>query len=130
MTDANQLHRHLRLFDATTIVVGSMIGSGIFIALSIMAAVYRLRFKQPQHPRPYRCWGYPVTPALYLAICLAFLVYVVQGDPPATTIGLLLVLTGIPFYVTWKNRRQVDLNGSGAGACGPPRPRSDGPVPA
>ena len=37
MTDAQQLHRHLRLFDATTLVVGSMIGSAIFFALSIMA---------------------------------------------------------------------------------------------
>ena len=37
MTEAPQFHRHLRLFDATTIVVGSMIGSGIFIGLSIMA---------------------------------------------------------------------------------------------
>ena len=37
MTELPQLHRHLRLFDATTIVVGSMIGSGIFIGLSIMA---------------------------------------------------------------------------------------------
>ena len=63
---------------------------------------YRLRFKQPDVSRPYRCWGYPVTPALYLAICLAFLVYVVQGDPLATMFGLLLVLTGIPFYVMWK----------------------------
>ena len=37
MSHPHQLQRHLRLFDATTIVVGSMIGSGIFIGLSIMA---------------------------------------------------------------------------------------------
>ena len=37
MTDSPQLHRHLRLFDATMLVVGSMIGSGIFFGLSIMA---------------------------------------------------------------------------------------------
>ncbi len=67
-----------------------------------VAAVCRLRFKQPDLPRPYRCWGYPVTPALYLTICLAFLVYVVQGDPLATMVGLLLVVTGIPFYLMWK----------------------------
>ena len=67
-----------------------------------VAAVCRLRFKQPDLPRPYRCWGYPVTPALYLTICLAFLVDVVQGDPLATMVGLLLVVTGIPFYLMWK----------------------------
>ncbi len=35
LTDPHQFHRHLRLFDATTLVVGSMIGSAIFFALSI-----------------------------------------------------------------------------------------------
>ncbi len=79
----------------------STFASVLFGGLTV-AAVYRLRFKQPDLPRPYRCWGYPVTPALYLTICLAFLVYVVQGDPLATMVGLLLVVTGIPFYLMWK----------------------------
>ena len=82
----------------------STFASVLFGGLTV-AAVYRLRFKQPDRSRPYRCRGYPVTPALYLAICLAFLVYVVQGDPKATMIGLLLVLSGIPFYFMWKAKR-------------------------
>ena len=61
--------------------------------------------KQPDRPRPYRCWGYPLTPALYLVICVAFLIYVVLGDPQATLSGLLLVLTGIPFYWIWRRSR-------------------------
>jgi APA family basic amino acid/polyamine antiporter len=76
--------------------------ASVFFGGLTVAAVYRLRFKQPDLPRPYRCWGYPVTPALYLTICLAFLVYVVQGDPGATMVGLLLMVTGIPFYLMWK----------------------------
>jgi APA family basic amino acid/polyamine antiporter len=78
--------------------------SVLFGGLTV-AAVYRLRVTQSDRPRPYRCWGYPFTPALYLAICLAFLVYVIQGDRQATLIGLLLILTGIPFYRMWKGRR-------------------------
>ena len=66
--------------------------SVLFGGLTV-AAVYRLRVKRPDRERPYRCWGYPLTPALYLAICLAFLVYVIQGDPQATVIGLLLTLS-------------------------------------
>ncbi len=58
----------------------TMFASVLFTGLMV-AAVYRLRWKQPDRPRPYRCWGYPVTPALYLAMCLAFLVYVIQGNP-------------------------------------------------
>ena len=84
----------------------STFASVLFGGLTV-AAVYRLRVKQPDLPRPYRCWGYPFTPALYLVICLAFLVYVIQGDPQATLIGLLLALSGVPFYLAWKARRSL-----------------------
>ena len=50
-------------------------------------------------------WGYPLTPALYLAIYMVFLVYVIQGDFQATVTGLSLILTGMPFYLMWKARR-------------------------
>ena len=75
--------------------------SVLFGALTV-AGVYRLRVTQPERPRPYRCWGYPVTPALYLLIAVPFLVYVVQGAPEATGVGLLLVLSGIPVYLWWR----------------------------
>jgi hypothetical protein len=81
----------------------STFASVLFSGLTV-AAVYRLRWSQPERPRPYRCWGYPVTPAVYLAISLAFLVYVIRGDPQATMLGLLLVLSGVPFYLAWKGR--------------------------
>jgi basic amino acid/polyamine antiporter, APA family len=82
----------------------STFASVLFGCLTV-AAVYRLRLQRPEQPRPYRCWGYPLTPALYLVIGVAFLIYVIQGDPQATAIGMLLVLSGIPFYLTWKARR-------------------------
>jgi basic amino acid/polyamine antiporter, APA family len=75
--------------------------SVLFSALTVVA-VYRLRVTQPDRPRPYRCWGYPVTPALYLTIAVPFLVYVVQGDPESTGIGLLLVLIGaLVYFMIW-----------------------------
>jgi len=78
--------------------------ASVFFTGLMVAAVYRLRFKQPDAPRPYRCWGYPLTPALYLAICVAFLAYVIKGDPLASGIGLLLMASGIPFYAIWRKR--------------------------
>jgi APA family basic amino acid/polyamine antiporter len=78
--------------------------SVMFGALTV-AGVYRLRATHPDRERPYRCWGYPFTPALYLAIALPFLVYVIVGDPQATLIGLLLMATGIPVYYAWHGRR-------------------------
>lgn len=82
----------------------STFASVFFGGLTVLA-VFRLRMTQPDRPRPYRCWGYPVTPAVYLVICVAFLVYVVQGDPHSTLIGLLLIVAGIPFYLMWNARR-------------------------
>ena len=79
----------------------------LFGALTI-AAVYKLRFSQPDRPRPYRCWGYPVTPALYLAISLCFLIYVAQGAPWSTVTGVVLMLSGIPFYIYWKLRKPAN----------------------
>ena len=79
--------------------------SVLFGGLTV-AGLYRLRWAQPDRPRPYRCWGYPFTPAVHLVICSAFLVYVVRGDPQATLIGMLLVISGVPFYFRWKARRR------------------------
>jgi APA family basic amino acid/polyamine antiporter len=81
--------------------------ASVFFGGLTVAAVYRLRATQPDCPRPYRCWGYPVTPALYLVIWLLFLIYIVLGAPWITLIGTLLILSGIPFYLTWKARQDV-----------------------
>ncbi len=78
--------------------------ASVFFTGLMVAAVYRLRFTRPDLPRPYRCWGYPFTPALYLAMCLAFLVYVIEGNPLASGSGVLLMLSGIPFYAIWRAR--------------------------
>jgi APA family basic amino acid/polyamine antiporter len=80
--------------------------SVLFGALTVFG-VYRLRATQPHRERPYRCWGYPVTPGLYLAIALPFLIYVVLGDPISTLIGLALVLSGIPAYFAWRSPRST-----------------------
>jgi APA family basic amino acid/polyamine antiporter len=78
--------------------------ASVFFTGLMVAAVYRLRFQRPDLPRPYRCWGYPVTPALYLAMCLPFLAYVIVGNPLASGIGVLLMLSGVPFYAIWRAR--------------------------
>ncbi len=78
--------------------------ASVFFGGLMVAAVFRLRRTHPEMPRPYRCWGYPVTPALYLLICVPFLIYVIQGDPVSTLLGVGLVVSGIPFYMAWKGR--------------------------
>lgn len=79
--------------------------ASVLFAVLTVVGVFVLRAKHPNAERPYRCWGYPVTPILYLAIAVPFLVYVIQGDPVSTGIGMLLVLSGVPAFLIW-NRNQ------------------------
>jgi APA family basic amino acid/polyamine antiporter len=75
----------------------------IFYVLTI-AGLFVLRHKQPQAERPYRAFGYPVVPVLYIlaasAIMLVLLLYRTNTSWP----GLLIVLTGVPVYFLWNRR--------------------------
>ena len=73
----------------------------IFYVLTI-AGLFILRRKRPDAERPYRAFGYPIIPALYIIaatiILLVLLIYKTQTTWP----GLLIVLTGIPVYFIWR----------------------------
>jgi basic amino acid/polyamine antiporter, APA family len=70
----------------------------------MVAGVIILRRKQPDLPRPYRMWGYPVTPVLFLAITGWFLINMLLTRPVPSLAGLLLIATGIPVYLVWTRR--------------------------
>lgn len=70
----------------------------------MVAGVIVLRRKQPDLPRPYRMWGYPVTPVLFLAITAWFLINMLLTRPGPSFAGLLLIATGIPVYFVWTRR--------------------------
>jgi basic amino acid/polyamine antiporter, APA family len=71
----------------------------------MVAGVIVLRRVQPNLSRPYRMWGYPFTPLLFLAITAWFLVNMLRTRPIPSLAGLLLVATGIPIYFFWSRRR-------------------------
>jgi len=74
-------------------------GDWIFFGLAV-AAVFTLRRKYPDLPRPYRVWGYPVLPALFVIAAFAFVFVNFFANQPQTSYGLILVLSGIPaFYL-------------------------------
>lgn len=74
----------------------------IFYILTIIG-IFVLRRKQPDAERPYKAFGYPYLPGLYIVaasiICLVLLLYRTQTSLP----GLLIVLTGIPVYLIWRD---------------------------
>jgi basic amino acid/polyamine antiporter, APA family len=67
----------------------------------MVAGVIVLRYRRPDLARPYRMWGYPVTPALFVAITCWFLVNMLKTRPLPSLAGLLLIATGIPVYFLW-----------------------------
>jgi basic amino acid/polyamine antiporter, APA family len=64
-------------------------------------AIFVLRARQPRRPRPYRAFGYPVIPALYVLGSFALVGNTLMERPTASFAGLLLVALGLPFYARW-----------------------------
>jgi APA family basic amino acid/polyamine antiporter len=65
-----------------------------------------LRIRQPDLPRPYRCWGYPMTPLLFLGISLWMMVFVAKKHPHETLTGMALILLGwIVYFISPRTPR-------------------------
>ena len=60
--------------------------------------VYILRWREPDLPRPYRAWGYPVTPAVFMACSLWMMVFVALQRPTESILGILSLLAGLLAY--------------------------------
>ena len=88
--------------DVTNFVV---FAAFLFYALTV-AAVYRLRSQRPDIARPYLCSGYPVTPAIFILVAIAFIAAVLSdgGERKNALIGLAIVAAGVPYYLWWQNR--------------------------
>ncbi len=72
----------------------------VFYILTIVG-LFVLRKKWPTAPRPYRAFGYPVLPALYIVIAAWICIVLLRYKPQYTWPGLVLVLIGIPVYFLW-----------------------------
>jgi APA family basic amino acid/polyamine antiporter len=80
----------------------------IFYVLTIIG-IYILRKKMPNHERPYKAFGYPVLPAIYIIMGLAFCTLLIIYKPQFTWPGLIIVLIGIPiYYISQRNAKHED----------------------
>jgi APA family basic amino acid/polyamine antiporter len=68
-------------------------------------AMFRLRKIAPDLPRPYRTWGYPVLPGLFVAGAIALTVNIWIERPVRSSVGLALILSGLFFYRSWAGQR-------------------------
>jgi len=76
----------------------------VFYILTI-AGLFILRYKRPNAERPYRAFGYPVLPAIYILMALFIDIVLLRYKPQFTWPGLIIVLLGIPVYYAWHLRR-------------------------
>ena len=79
-------------------------GGTVFYTLAI-AAVFVLRWKRPDLHRPYKTWGYPVTPLFYLAASLLLIYNMLSQTPVESCAGLGIILIGIPAYAWFRRER-------------------------
>src|SRR5262245_26297359 len=75
----------------------------IFYALMV-GAVIVMRKKAPQIERPYRTFGYPLVPLIYIVLAGLFIIDLAFLAPSTSGIGYLLVFTGLPVYLIWKRK--------------------------
>jgi len=78
--------------------------AGILFHVAAALALFVLRRQRPGAERPYRVWGYPVVPLLFLAACLVLLANTLQEKPRESLAGLGLVALGVPAYALWRRK--------------------------
>jgi len=78
----------------------------LFYILTI-AGLFVLRVKKPNEPRPYKAFGYPVLPALYIVMAGWICIVLLRYKPQYTWPGLIIVLLGIPVYWFWSSRKTI-----------------------
>jgi APA family basic amino acid/polyamine antiporter len=77
----------------------------LFSAFTV-GSVIVLRIKMPELKRPYRLWGYPAVPILFVLVDLWIVWGSVTEKPKESLIGLFIVCLGIPAYLIWRRQAQ------------------------
>jgi APA family basic amino acid/polyamine antiporter len=70
------------------------------------STVFIFRWREPQAERPYRMWGYPVVPAVFVAVAAALLAYTFKNDWPNSGYGVLVILAGVPVFAWFSYLRR------------------------
>jgi APA family basic amino acid/polyamine antiporter len=79
-----------------------VISAALIFYVLTLAGVFRLRWTRPSRARPYRAFGYPWVPALYIAGAMAILIVLFVYRPATTWPGLAIVVLGLPVYLAWR----------------------------
>ncbi len=78
----------------------------LFYVLAV-GAVFVMRVRSPDAPRPYRAWGYPWLPTVYIAAAVVLMADLLVVKPRYTWPGLLIVASGVPIYALFRKRERA-----------------------
>ena len=76
----------------------------LFCSFFTVAGVIKLRITDPDLPRPYRAWGYPFTPLLFLLVTAFMMYYLLTERPVQSLAGMLVMLSGLLIYAVVRRR--------------------------
>jgi basic amino acid/polyamine antiporter, APA family len=76
----------------------------LFCSFFTVLGVIKLRITRPDLPRPYRAWGYPVTPIIFLLVTLFMMYYLVVERPLQCFFGALIMVSGLLIYVVFRKK--------------------------
>ena len=71
------------------------------------STIFVFRYRHPQADRPYRVWGYPVVPALFVAFSARLLYATFKDNLPNSAYGTLAILAGIPVFYFFARRKHI-----------------------
>ncbi|HLG58061.1 MAG TPA: amino acid permease [Vicinamibacterales bacterium] len=99
-------------FAIVLILIGSLDAIANYVGFAItlfagaaVAAVFVLRAREPDAPRPFKVIGYPWTPAIFVIVSLAIVLNAFYTAPRVTVLGALIILAGIPLYFFFTRKR-------------------------
>jgi APA family basic amino acid/polyamine antiporter len=89
----------------------------VFVSLifwiAATASVFVLRVRQPDLPRPYKTWGYPMVPLVFIVATSAILLNTLVARPVESLAGLAITLCGVPVYYYWRKLGREERSTSG-----------------
>ena len=83
-----------------------IVSADLIFYMLMVGAVIVMRYKAPTLERPYRTFGYPIVPVVYIIIAALFVIDLAYLAPSTSGIGYLIVLTGIPVYMIWRRKKR------------------------
>jgi basic amino acid/polyamine antiporter, APA family len=80
----------------------------LFCSFFTVLGVIKLRITRPELPRPYRAWGYPVTPLVFLLVTGFMMYYLLTERPLQAFLGMLIMISGLVIYAIFQKRADPD----------------------